>query len=130
MKSYIKLYGPAVMKGLRALEKVAVGMPECSFWHVAIPDNLPYLGHEYVFAHPEAEQYYSNLQLAFSAGSSVEIPRERLHKMISKSGHTLGDYDFFFEWHADPTWQQIEELIEKIDEALKDTGCTYTITTK
>ena len=128
MKSYIKLYGPSVMKGLRALEKVASEMPACSFWHVAIPDNLPYLGYESSSAHPEVEEYYSRLQ--FLVGSSAEIPRERLHKMISKSGHTLGDYDFFFEWHADPTWEQIEQLIEKTDEALKDTGCTYTITTK
>lgn len=120
MKSYIKLYGPSVMKGLRTLEKVAAEMPECSFWHATMPANLPYLTGE----NPEHDEFFSRF------GYTGEISRERLHKMISKSGHTLGDNDFFFEWHADPTWEQIEQLIQRIDEALKDTGCTYTITTK
>ena len=119
MKSYIKLYGPSVMKGLRALEKVAAEMPECSFWHAAMPMTLSYMGYD-DSAHDEF----------FARWGYTGAQRERLHRMISKSGHTLGDYDFFFEWHTDPTWEQIQTLIEKTDEALKDTGCTYTITTK
>ncbi len=55
---------------------------------------------------------------------------ERCGKIISKSGEMLGDYDFFFEWFKNPSQAEINQLIEKIDEALSPLGCSYTITTK
>lgn len=55
---------------------------------------------------------------------------ERKVKSISKFGTLLGEYDFFFEWEKDPTMEQIQTLITKIDEALSPLGCRYTITTK
>jgi len=47
-----------------------------------------------------------------------EISVKRCGKIISKSGEGLGEYDFFFEWFTKPTTDQVNELIEKIDEAL------------
>ncbi len=58
------------------------------------------------------------------------VPIERKSKLISGSGHTLGEYDFFFEWAKDPTWEEIQDLVSKIDEALGPLGCNYTIDTK
>jgi hypothetical protein len=60
----------------------------------------------------------------------VEITGERCENIISKSGAKLGDYDFFFEWYEKPSMEQIEDLINKIDEAFAPLGCYYSITTK
>ncbi|GAG12473.1 unnamed protein product, partial [marine sediment metagenome] len=51
-------------------------------------------------------------------------------KLISDSHQMLGEYDFLFEWAEKPTMAKIEDLVEKIDEALKDLGCHYTLMTK
>ena len=58
------------------------------------------------------------------------ITQERCSKIISKSGETLEDCDFFFEWFKDPSQAELNDLIGKIDEALSPMGCRYTITTK
>jgi hypothetical protein len=49
---------------------------------------------------------------------------------VSKSGYTLGDYDFFFEWAKEPDGEQLRNLIRKIEKVLTPLGCKYTITTK
>jgi hypothetical protein len=72
-------------------------------------------------------EYTSSYFGAFYTG---EIEVERCSNIISKSGERLGDYDFFFEWFTEPTMDQINQLMEKIDEALTPLGCKYTITTK
>lgn len=49
---------------------------------------------------------------------------------MAPSGETLmGDFDFVFHWKKKPEGKQLRALIAKIDEALKDLGCRYTITT-
>ncbi len=58
------------------------------------------------------------------------ISEERCDTIISKSGESLGEYDFYYEWFQKPTVSQIEDLITQIDEALTPTGVKYTITTK
>jgi hypothetical protein len=55
---------------------------------------------------------------------------ERCSNIISKVGESMGEYDFFFKWLTDPTSDQLNELIGKIDKALKPMKCLYTITTK
>jgi len=62
--------------------------------------------------------------------SSVEVPEKRCSTIISKSGESLGEYDFFFEWFKEPTMDEMNTLIEKVDEALESLGVKYTITTK
>lgn len=49
---------------------------------------------------------------------------------MDPSGETLmGDFDFVFHWAKKPEEEQLRNLIARIDEALKDLGCRYTITT-
>ena len=49
---------------------------------------------------------------------------------IIPSGETLmGDFDFVFHWLKKPNEIQLRKLINRIDEALKDLDCRYTITT-
>jgi len=117
--SYIKIYGPPVLKTIRELEKIAVDMPE-----VCIMDSIiAGLDYANMLANPEYTSGY------FS-GIPVEISYKRCSTIISKSGEKLGEYDFFYEWFTEPTMDQLNGLIEKIDEALTPLGCRYTITTK
>jgi len=120
-KSYVKIYGPPVAKALHALEKIAVDMPEVSIYS-SIMSTSPLIP----FDVTETEKYFEHSM----PGYISDIPVERKTKLISKSGVTIGEYDFFFEWATDPNWEQVEDLIDKIDKALKPLGCNYTITTK
>ena len=63
-------------------------------------------------------------------GGPDEISEERCDTIISKSGESLGEFDFYYEWFQKPTISQIEDLILKIDEALGPVGVKYTITTR
>ncbi len=116
MKSYIKIYGPPTMKAIRELEKVAVDMPEVCIMDTIIAVEQPRLADE-----GAVMDFFSPV---------TENSRERCSNIISKSGETLGEYDFYFEWFTDPTMDQLNDLIEKIDESLAPLGCKYTITTK
>jgi hypothetical protein len=116
MKSYIKLYGPPILKALKELEKIAVNLPEVCIMDTVIAAAGPLL------SEPEG--------VADFFGPSADITVERCSNIISQSGGSLGEYDFFFEWFVDPTMDQINDLIEKIDIALKPLNCMYSITTK
>jgi hypothetical protein len=63
-----------------------------------------------------------------SVGGPVTM--ERCGKIVSTSGEMLGDHDFFFEWFKNPNQAEMNDLIQKIDEALAPLGCRYSITTK
>ena len=52
------------------------------------------------------------------SGLPAEISVESYDKIISKSGERIGEYDFFFEWFTEPTMEQVNDLMEKIDETL------------
>ena len=129
MRSYIKLYGPPILEAVRTLEKIAIDMPD-----VCIMD--------YVIAHNISKSEAKELDVSevstergFAYGSFLErtgvvLPVERRHNIFSKHGKKLGEYDFFFEWFERPEISQVDELIRKIDAALKPLGCRYTIITK
>lgn len=129
MRSYIKIYGPPVLEAVRELEKLAIDMPE-----VCIMD--------YVIAHDISQSIAAELDISkvsaeggsvpgfFMQRTGAVLPVERCHSIISKHGQKLGEYDFFFEWFEEPAGSQLNELIRRIDEALKPLGCLYTITTK
>jgi hypothetical protein len=70
----------------------------------------------------------ANIQTYFALAGMLTT--ERCSNIISKSGETLGEYDFYFEWFTNPSMEQINDIVEKIDEALAPLGCKYTITTK
>ena len=58
------------------------------------------------------------------------ITRERCDNLISKSGESVGEYDFYFEWFKEPTLDELNKLIGKIDEVLAAVGSRYTIMSK
>ena len=116
--SYIKIYGPPALKAIKELGKIAVDMPEVCIMDTIIAGTPDYID---TFRDPDYAAGYFDVQ---------EIKVERCDKMISKSGERLGEYDFFYEWFTEPTMDQLNGLIEKIDEALTPLGCRYTITTK
>ena len=117
MKTYIKIYGPPILEALKALERVAIEIskefPEVCFYDI--------LGGTAIPLDEEVEQII---------GLSMDEAKVYREKLISKSGWTLGEYDFYFEWTKPPTFEQLKRLIAKIDEALKPLGCRYTVTTK
>lgn len=126
MISFVKIYGPPLMKALRALEKVAVDMPEVCIMNTNIQAALdmpaaPSHGAEAALL--DSIQWVTTY---FGGG----VPEERCGSIISKSGHSLGRYDFYFEWFTKPSMAQVEDLIGRIDEALTPLGVRYTLTTK
>ena len=116
MKSYIKVYGPPTMKAIKELQKIAVDMPDVCIMDTVIAQDLP--------------QFDSVEGTMDFFGGPGDITVERCGNIISKSGESLGEHDFYFEWFTEPNMDQLNGLIEKIDEAMTPLGCKYTITTK
>jgi hypothetical protein len=113
LKTYLKIYGPTIMEALNELQKIATEMPQVAHFHFMA-------GLKGVPAHPEDPEGVS----ALPRSSAAEEKTMTMFKKspISKSGHTLGDYDFFFEWERDPTWFEMTDLISKIDKAFSRLG--------
>jgi len=121
MISFIKIYGPPIMKAIKALEKIAVEMPQVCIMDTMIVEGLtPALARDVGLS--VVKDYFGS--------SGVQVTMERCRNIISKSGEALGEYDFFFEWLKGPSQEQFNGLLEKIDEVLAPLGCYYTITTK
>ena len=119
--SFIRIYGPPILKAIKALEAVAVETSKAvavRFSHKCVPYPR-YMGSET----RDWEQYLQNMRKTY-------VDCYEPVRIISRSEEMLGEYDFFFEWSEEPNLEQVENLIEKIDEALRDLGCNYTITTK
>ena len=119
MKSYIKIYGPPLLKALDELKKIAYDMPSIPRFYHYILGVIP-VGAS-VAAPPLGKEE------TLGVGERYET---KYKTTVSKSGYTLGEHDFFFEWEKDPTSDQLRTLITKIDNALTPLGCKYTITTK
>jgi len=130
MRSYVKLYGPPLMKALRALEKIAIGMPEVCIMDttIAVGVGTPSIRTSVMGMTDTTLDTQEGIMTFF--GGEGAITEERCDTIISKSGGSLGEYDFFFEWFTKPTMKQVEDLIERIDGALEPLGVQYTITTK
>ncbi|HDQ06547.1 MAG TPA: hypothetical protein ENN36_07495 [Candidatus Bathyarchaeota archaeon] len=129
MRSYIKIYGPPILEAVKALEKVAIDMPEvCIMDQVIQRDLSPRIARD--VGGDTVERFEATVPGFFMQRTGVVVPVQRCHNLISKHGQKLGEYDFFFEWHEEPEASQLNELIGKIDEALKPLGCLYTIITK
>jgi len=118
--SYVRIYGPPILKAIRELEKLAVDLPETCFMDTILANA------------PELNSYLTdpNATADYFSAIPINIKIERCGTIISKSGEKLGEYDFFFEWFTEPTQDQINDLIEVIDEKLAPLGCKYTLTTK
>ncbi|MBN2334161.1 hypothetical protein JXL21_01290 [Candidatus Bathyarchaeota archaeon] len=116
MRSYIKILGPPMLKSIRALERIAVDMPEVCIMDTVIVRDMPRS------LAKDVGGYFTE--------AGIRVPVERCESIISKHGESLGKYDFFFEWSKPPTTDKLNTLIERIDEALTPLGCRYTITSK
>jgi hypothetical protein len=103
MKSYLKLFGPSIDKGIDALF-----------------DLMKNLGKRF--------QYGNMISYIVSTiDPSVDLTTG---KMIGRGIQPLGEYDFIIEWTESPSSEQVRALIRRIDGALLYTGCRYTVTTK
>ena len=116
MRSYVKIIGPPIHDAIIALEKIAVDLPQTCIMDHAILDNV-------------SKSVASDIGGWFD-NRGVVVPVERCKDIISKSGESLGDYDFYFEWNGKPKLDDITMLIEKIDFAFEKIGAMYSITTK
>jgi hypothetical protein len=122
VKSYIKLYGPPIVKGLKALEKIAIDMPKVCIMNTPIELVLGYPGG----VTPSGFSMTDEVVSYFGGG----ISEERCGTIISKSGESMGAYDFYFEWFKKPGLEELNNLIEQIDETFMKIGVKYSITTK
>jgi len=115
LRSYLKIYGPPLLKAIKALEKIAVDMPDICIMNPFIEKFYPALENE------EDVMNYFGVD---------DMTADRCRNIISRSGGRIGSADFFFEWFSEPSINQLNLLIEKIDKTLKPLGVSYTITTK
>jgi hypothetical protein len=130
-RSYIKIYGPSILEAIRALERISVEIPEVSIMNiVAWREIAGRIARELSKGSPGLITTMAELAINYFDASSISLSAERSKSIFSKSGESLGEYDFFFEWFRKPDKEQIYKLIEKVDEELADLGCRYTITTK
>lgn len=136
MINFIKIYGPPILKAIRALEKIAVDMPDVCIMDTVISRDIPsYLARDIGATQLRSsgqtrDAMTASLASGYFNSSGISITTERCNNIISSSGESLGEYDFFFEWLEKPTPEHMNELVERIDEALAPLGCLYTITTK
>jgi hypothetical protein len=130
MRSFIKIFGPPVLQAIKALEKVAITMPEVCIMDTVLLRNIPSSLDQDLGGYRRMETRQSWVGNYYYETQGLHVPIERCESIISNSGESLGDYDFFFEWYKEPDQEQILMLIEKIDEALTNLGCYYTITSK
>jgi hypothetical protein len=120
-KSYVRIYGPPLLKAIRVLEGVAVEMSnktQIKFSHKCVPYPTRMQSDK-----NDWNSYLKNMQKTYQDCYEPE-------KIISDASMTLGDYDFMFEWTSKPSIKQVEDLIAKVDTALGDVGVLYTLTTE
>lgn len=120
-KSYVRIYGPPLLKAIRVLEGVAVEMSnktEIKFSHKCVPYPTRMQSDR-----NDWNAYLKNMQKTYKDCYEPE-------KILSDASMTLGDYDFVFEWTSKPSIVQVEDLIAKVDAALSNVGVLYTLTTE
>ncbi len=114
MKTYVRLQGDAKNDGIKALEKLAVGMPE-----VCITNT-------FIQADPDMFNTQTGILNYFPTSEGLE---RRCDTLISKDKDTKG-YDFVFEWFVAPTSAQLQDLNKRIEGVLAPLGLKYTAETK
>lgn len=120
-KTYVRIFGPPLLKAIKALEGVAVDMSkaiEVKFSHKCVPYPTRLQSDK-----RDWNTYLKNLQNTYKDCYEPQ-------KIISDASMTLGEYDFMFEWTEKPSMKKILGLIENIDGALGDLGVYYSLTTE
>ena len=121
-KTYVRIYGPPLLKAIKTLEGVAVEMSKSSevkFSHKCVPYPTRMQSDK-----NDWETYLKNLQNTYTDCYEPQ-------KIISDASMTLGEYDFVFEWaEKKASMKRVQDLIEKIDGALGDLGVLYSLKTE
>lgn len=120
-KTYVRIFGPPLLKAIKALEGVAVDMSktiEVKFSHKCVPYPTRMQSDK-----RDWDSYLKNLKNTYKDCYEPQ-------KIISDASMTLGEYDFVFEWTEKPSMKKVQGLIERIDVALGDLGAHYSLTTK
>ncbi|OLS16520.1 MAG: hypothetical protein HeimC3_54630 [Candidatus Heimdallarchaeota archaeon LC_3] len=94
MRTYLKLYGPDLLKALPILEEISTKFSELSGSASLREDK-----------------------------SSKKVAR------IKSSSVVIGNYDFSFDWHTEPTIDRVLNLIKEIDLKLLKTKVRYEAST-
>jgi len=115
MKALIDIYGPPYLKAVKALEAIAIDSPE-----VCIMNQL--------LLHTDPYTYAADWVFNYFKGRG-KVSKERCGKILTKSSNLEG-HDFVFEWFVEPTMENINNLISKIDETLAPLGVRYTLKLK
>ena len=103
MKSYIKLYGPSLDRGLEALDSMVKNLGK---------------------GYPLGDEI---LQILSIVDPSLDL---KTNQLVGGGLELLGDYDFVIEWKQSPNMAQVRALMRKVDDSILYSGCRYTITTK
>ena len=127
MRSFVKVMGPPLLEAVRALERIAVDMPQVCVMDEAILLDFP-RGLRRDIGEPF--EYREAVSGFFTRRTGVIVRTERCDDIISEYGEALGEYDFFFEWFEEPSMGQLHDLVGRIDGALGPLGCLYSITTR
>ena len=112
MKALIRIYGPPYLEAIATLEKIAAENPEICLMNQVLLHADPYT---------QAVDWLYNY---FKGRGKVSY--ERCGSILAKA-EDLEGYDFVFVWMLEPTQGYIDELIRRIDEALRPLGAMYTI---
>ena len=115
MKALIRVFGPPYLKAIKALEKIAIESPTVCIMNPMLLQANPYV---------QALDWVYNY---FKERGNVSY--ERCGSILAKASDLEG-YDFVFVWMLEPSRGQVDDLIIKIDEALKPVGARYTISLK
>ncbi|MBN2334497.1 hypothetical protein JXL21_02985 [Candidatus Bathyarchaeota archaeon] len=120
-KTYVRIYGPPLLKAIKALEGAAVEMSkatEVKFSHKCVPYPTRLQSDK-----RDWDNYLKNMQNTYKDCYEPQ-------KIISDASMTLGDYDFVFEWTEKPSMKKVQDLMAKIDGVLSGVGVHYTLTTE
>ena len=115
MKALIRIYGPPYLEAISALETIALDNPQICLMNPVLLHADPYT---------QAVDWLYNY---FKGRGKVEY--ERCGKILAKA-EDLEGFDFVFVWMLKPTEGYVEDLIKRIDAALKPIGVMYSITIK
>jgi hypothetical protein len=115
LKALIRIYGPPYLKAIAALEKIATESPKICMMNSILLHADPYM------------QMVDWLYNYFKGRGKVSY--ERCGSILAKAEDIEG-YDFVFVWMLEPSKGYVDELIERIDKALKPLGAMYNITFK
>ncbi|MGD2142598.1 MAG: hypothetical protein PVH79_03855, partial [Candidatus Bathyarchaeota archaeon] len=95
VRSYVKIYGPPILEGIKGLEGVAVELSKATkikFRHSCLPQGYP--GR----IEPNTRDWGQYLEHMTRTYVDCYEPV----RLISEAHQVLGDYDFFYEWAEDP----------------------------